>query len=321
MNNVDKEISEVALHVLKECMGVMPSENVCIVTDERMLELAYPFHVAARDLGCESVLVEMNVRKRNGEEPPQHVAKLMESSDVILAITTKSLSHTNARKVACGKGARMASLPGISVDCVKRTLIVDYAKIKERSEILSDILTKGKMARLYCPLGTDLHIDISQREGAYDHGDYRMAKSFGNLPAGEAYIAPLEGSSNGKVVFNSSFAGVGICKEPIYIQIEDGNAVSIEGKSEAEKLKSILEPLGEKAYNLAELGIGTNDKAMLTGLVLEDEKVMGTVHLAFGDNSGFGGNTSVPVHLDGIIVKPTLIIDGEMIMESGELVI
>jgi len=78
---------------------------------------------------------------------------------------------------------------------------------------------------------------------------------------------------------------------------------------------------GQAGRNIAELGIGTNDQAKITGLILEDEKVMGTVHIALGDNMSMGGTVSVQSHLDGLIKKPTVYLDGRVIMEKGNLLI
>ena len=88
-----------------------------------------------------------------------------------------------------------------------------------------------------------------------------------------------------------------------------------------EKLYSIMEPFGKLAFNVAELGIGTHDKAQITGDVLEDEKAIGTVHIAFGDNKSMGGTIRVASHLDGVIMEPTVSVDGETIMEKGKLLI
>ena len=121
---------------------------------------------------------------------------------------------------------------------------------------------------------------------------------------------------------DGSFAGVGkIGKKPIHITVEKGFAVEIKGGKEASKLQSLLEPLGKAAYNIAELGIGTNDQAIVTGQILEDEKVMGTVHIALGNNVSMGGTCSVGIHLDGVILEPTVEIDGKLIMDCGLLLI
>jgi len=103
------------------------------------------------------------------------------------------------------------------------------------------------------------------------------------------------------------------------MKVNSGFVREISGGTEAKKLKALLDSVGELAYNIAELGIGTNDKAKLVGSVLEDEKVMGTVHMALGDNMSMGGKISVRSHLDGIILKPTLVVDGVTLMKDGVL--
>lgn len=82
-----------------------------------------------------------------------------------------------------------------------------------------------------------------------------------------------------------------------------------------------MEPHGSLAFNVAELGIGTNDRARITGNVLEDEKAIGTAHIAFGDNKSMGGTVRVASHLDGVILSPTVLIDGKPVLEGGELVL
>ena len=121
-----------------------------------------------------------------------------------------------------------------------------------------------------------------------------MKGSFGNLPAGEAFLAPVEGGSNGVIVFTSSISGVGICEKPVRVTVENGFATLIEGEAEARILKGLLEPLGKNAFNVAELGIGTNDRAILTGNVLEDEKVLGTVHIRLRKQQGIWGERRRP---------------------------
>ena len=78
---------------------------------------------------------------------------------------------------------------------------------------------------------------------------------------------------------------------------------------------------GEEGTNLAELGVGTNDRARLTGNVLEDEKILGTVHVAFGASAGIGGTVSVPVHLDCLVRQPTLDVGGTRVLDGGRFVL
>jgi leucyl aminopeptidase (aminopeptidase T) len=116
-------------------------------------------------------------------------------------------------------------------------------------------------------------------------------------------------------------AGVGLAAHPIRIVVEGGYATAITGGDEASKLTALLEPHGKDGRNLAEFGVGTNDRAILTGIILEDEKVMGTIHIAFGDNKSMGGSVRVASHLDGLVKRPTVWFDDRKIMENGDLLV
>jgi leucyl aminopeptidase (aminopeptidase T) len=107
----------------------------------------------------------------------------------------------------------------------------------------------------------------------------------------------------------------------IRVEVKNGIETKITGGKAARKLNVIRDKVGKKARNIAEFGIGTNDSARLSGILLEDEKVMGTVHLALGNNVTMGGSVNVPIHIDGVIKKPTVFIDGKLLMEDGKLLI
>jgi len=142
----------------------------------------------------------------------------------------------------------------------------------------------------------------------------------GNLPSGESFLMPVEGTTNGKAIIDGALAGIGrINKEPVQVEIIDGYAVKIEGGEEAILLNEQLSPMGKPAFNIAELGIGTNHEAKITGMILEDEKVMGTIHIAFGNNISMGGTHSVGIHIDGVIQNPTVYIDDYLLLENGSL--
>jgi len=227
------------------------------------------------------------------------------------------MSHTKARREACEAGARCATLPGILEDTMERTLNADYNQIAQRSIKLAGIVSQGRRAKVTTPAGTDITMSLEGRECHADTGLVHNPGDFSNLPAGEAYIAPVEGTANGIIMVDGAM--VGKVKKPIQIVVKDGFATQITGDRSAEELEKMLEPFGQPGRNIAELGIGTNHKAQIVGSVLEDEKVMGTVHMALGDNKSMGGNVSVQSHLDGILLKPTLWIDDKKIMEDGEL--
>ena len=318
MSQVDpSDLRRAARTALRQCMGLESKEICLIVTDTPLRSIGMIFWAEASELGAEAMILEMAPRQRNGEEPPRVVAEAMKSARVVLIPTSKSLSHTEARKEACKAGARIASLPGITEECMARTLVADYDAIAERSIDLAEVLSSGVRVHLTSARGTDLVMSIEGRIGYPDTGQYLTPGDFGNLPAGEAYIAPVEGTASGVLVVDGAMAGVGLLAEPLVLHVEDGYVSRIEGGEGKVLLEKVINGLGRDALNVAELGIGTNDLAVVTGKVLEDEKAMGTVHVAIGNNSGFGGKIKVQSHLDGILLSPTLEIDGKVVIQDG----
>jgi leucyl aminopeptidase (aminopeptidase T) len=306
--------------VCRECLGIKTGETVLVVTDPPKRSIAEALVDRARSLGAEVVLAEMSERQTHGTEPPPPIAAALLECDVYIAPTSKSISHTEARKQATDKGIRGATMPDITEDILERTMSADYAAIRQRSRALADALTNGEVVRITSAAGTDVTIPIGGRRGLSDDGDLTAPAAFGNLPAGEGFIAPVEGGTNGRIVFDGSIWPIGILRDPLTIEIADGYAVDLSGPSAAE-FRSWIEPHGREAFAVAELGIGTNDSARLTGNVLEDEKILGTIHVAFGDNHGFGGNVRVASHQDGIVTAPTVTIDATTILEGGRLLV
>lgn len=311
------DLRRVAEKILKENLKFSASENFLVLFDNNKRLIAEALLLEARKISSEADWWEIPVGKVNGEEPKKDVADMMRNYDVIIIATTKSLSWTKARKEAVEYGARIASMPGITEDILLRTMEADYEKIRERTKKIIDFLKGKKEMRLITRLGTDLVLKINPKIYGEDSGIYDKEGKWGNLPAGEAFFAPFE--VNGTVVIDASFAGIGKLDEPIKIEVENSRAVKFEGGPQAEELKFMVDKFGEKGKIIAELGIGTNDKAEITGKIIEDEKSFGTVHIALGRNSLFGGTNDVGIHVDGVITKPTIYVDDIFLMEDGEL--
>jgi leucyl aminopeptidase (aminopeptidase T) len=259
----------------------------------------------------------MDEREMDGNEPPGPVAGALSGCDVFIAPTFRSLSHTTARKRANDAGARGATLPGVTEEMLARLMAGDFDQMAARSRAVAGLLTEGSVARVTCPRGSDLTIDLTERSGIADDGDLTALGAFGNLPCGEGFIAPLGGEG---VVIASSLGPLGISEEPARVTVEGGSVVAAEGGLGPEWLK-LLEPHGDPGRNLAELGVGTNERARLSGLVLEDEKLLGTVHVAFGASAGIGGTVSVPIHLDIVILDASLEVDGKQVLDRGKFVL
>jgi len=319
--HISAELHSASLIAVRDCMGVKPGERVLVITDVKLRTIGYALFEATRSLGNDALLVEMVPRTTNGEEPPPEVAALMAQYDVVLCPTSKSLTHTDSRRAASATGARIATLPGVTEEVMVRCMNADYTAIAARTFRLCDLMRTTKTIRVTAPAGTDITMPIEGREPHASSGLFREKGLSGNLPTGEAYLAPLEGLSNGIVVVDGSMASVGMVDEPIRIVVKDGYATDITGGASATRLVELLAPHGQDGRTVAEFGIGTNDKAILTGVILEDEKVMGTIHIAFGDNKSMGGSVRVASHLDGLITQPTVWFDDRMIMENGKLLV
>jgi aminopeptidase len=320
-DTISSDLLSASIIAIRDCMGAKAGESILVVTDDPLRTIGYALRQAAKDLGHEVLLIEMLPRKTNGEEPPPPVAELMARADVVLCPTSKSLTHTDARRRASAAGARIATLPGVTEAIMIRCMNADYHRIAERTHRLCALMEQTAVIRVESPAGTNLRLPIAGRRPHASSGLFRERGQSGNLPTGEAYLAPLEGQSSGVVVVDGSMAGIGVVAQPIRIVVEDGYATEITGGAQAEQLVALLEPHGRDARNVAEFGIGTNDRAELRGVILEDEKVMGTIHVAFGDNKSMGGSIRVASHLDGLVIHPTVWFDDRKIMEAGRLLV
>jgi len=320
---MDEEMLKAGRTVVRDCLGLKPGEKFLVITDTEKFEIGEAIFKASLEIeGVEPFLLVMKPRTKHGEEPPEPVAEIWKHVDAFIAPTKYSLSHTQAREKATELGVRGATMPGITKAMFLETLGADYKEIKELCEKMKKALDGHKEVRVVTDLGTDITLGIEGREIIMDTGMLQEKGAFGNLPAGEVFVAPVEGTSNGVIVFDGAIAGVGVLSEPVRVEVKDGFAVKIEGGEEAKRFEELLSSVGKKeAFNVAELGIGTNPKAKIVGNILEDEKVFGTVHIAFGDNSTIGGKTKAGIHLDGIIKEPTVYVDGEKIIEKGKWLI
>ncbi len=320
--NPKKELLIPAYNALAQCMEVKQGEKVLIVTNHEKQSMADALFHQAKELGADPSILLYPAGKVNGEEPPAMVAEAMKLADVVLAPTVVSISHTDARRAASANGhTRIATLPGITEEIFIRGLGSDYNQIADTCERVRKELEPGKVARVTTPSGTDLEIDIDNEAVASD-GNISKPGAFSNLPDGESEVAPR--SANGVMVVDRC---ADIITEPTKVVFKDGYVVEIEQNESGKRFQNLLEDTAKQdgnksCYFIAEFAIGTNPTAKVTGVILEDEKVLGTCHVAVGDNTSYpGGKNPSTLHLDVILFKPTITIDGKTIQKDGELLI
>ncbi|MEW6102820.1 MAG: aminopeptidase [bacterium] len=321
--------------IYKINLDAKDNENILIISDcfnNEISETAILFRDVGKNLKVNTNLCLYPPLLSHGEEPPENVWKeagfkidretferikrkepmeidILNPPDILISITNFSTSHTSFRKLLTKNKTRYVSMPLFEKSMLYGALDVDYEKMNNLGERIKAILEKGENVRVSSPSGTELMFNIKEREITIDNGLITKKGDFGNLPAGEVFLPPIEGSCNGVLVIEVMEKRR--LKSPLFAKIENGMVVSVDGEIEA---KQRLEGIFSKyplARNIAELGIGINDKASNPINILEAEKIKGTGHIAFGDNSGFGGNISVPFHEDYVVFSPTIEIDGK----------
>jgi aminopeptidase len=320
VDEVTAELDMAVRTVVRECMSVSPGEEVLVICNPVTEEIGALMRIEAQGDGASATLAVISEREWHAAEPPDVVAAAMAEADVVLAPTIQSISHTAARRKASEAGVRIGSLPGVTEDMLTRLMTSDLSEVRRRSWALSGKLNGGSEARITCQHGSDLRLGLEGRLSIVDAGELGNRGAFGNLPCGETFIAPLEGTAEGTLVVDGSVAGVGLLETPASLTIREGHLTDVSG-SGGIALMELLSVHGADGTNVAELGIGTNEEALLTGNILEDEKILGTCHVAFGASAAIGGTVQVPVHLDCVVLEPTLEIDGETIVSGSELLI
>ena len=318
MSDLERAVSA----VVNDCMGVREGESVLVVCNPATLGLAERLRGAAGRAGGEAMLAMMAERATHGTEPPAAIAAAMKAADVVLCPTQQSLSHTAARREATEAGARIATLPEVTEDMLARVMSADMTELRRRGAAVAAALDAASRARITCPNGSDLELHLDGRKAIPDAGEIREPGAFGNLPAGEGFISPLETEGGGTLVADGTIGGIGRVDPdaPVTVTVEDGRAVAATGPQGA-RLMEMLRAPGPEGTGVAELGIGTNEKAILTGNLLEDEKILGTCHVAFGASAGIGGVVQVPIHLDCVVMRPTVELDGGVVVREGELLL
>jgi leucyl aminopeptidase (aminopeptidase T) len=314
------ELDQAVSAVVRDCLGVVEGETVLVICNPVTQGIGERMRDEAQDAGADAVLAVMAERASHAAEPPAPIAAAMAAVDVVLAPTVQSLSHTAARKSATDAGARVATLPGVSEEMLARLMSADMEGLRRKGRAIAELLTAGSEARITCSNGSDLRLGLEGRTGIPDAGELTEPGAFGNLPCGEGFIAPLEGTTEGRLVVDGTIATIGVDDEAVELLVEGGHLVSASG-GRGKRLMELLTAPGPDGTNVAELGIGTNEKAILSGEILEDEKLLGTVHVAFGASAAIGGTVQVPVHLDCLVMKPDVTVDGEPVVRDGALLV
>jgi aminopeptidase len=327
-----------AARMLKVNMNLADGEKLAFVTDipapidwsdyssekltemsERSLMAKRIYELMLEDFpACKFDFLSFPITGQNGTEPPMELASKFLEYDVLILMTTYSLSHTNARAKACKAGVRIASMPGIEAEMFAPggPMAADYIQIASETVKWAEIITGGSDVHITTPFGTNLSFSIAGRKGRADTGLIHARGGTGNLPAGEAFTAPVEGTARGRLVVPAGwYPGL---KADMTLVFEQGYVTQVLGGGEVGAFYTNKFAFGDETKkhrrNCAELGIGTNPNARKPDNVLEAEKILGTIHVAVGDSSHMGGVNESDLHEDFVLTSPVLVIDGQKVM-------
>jgi len=316
------ELQRCARVALEKCAGVRAGERVLVVTDTmRDLSVAQALMGAAMAAGAEGVLVAIPTRRLTPQEPPAAVLAAMQATDIVFLHTTYSLTHSSARVQAQKAGARVISMPGVTEDGFLRTMSVDMDRLVRLTNRLADRVTLARTARVTTALGTDVRYELGHPVTTLD-GVAEKSAELDTFPPGLFLSVPRDGGVSGRAVVDGAITQIGRLSSPVTMIFAEGRLVKIDGGGEAARLTQLLASLeDDNAYKFAAWGIGSNPGAALVGEdpSFEGERIFGWTHVSTGSNATFpGGTVRAKIHLDGIISRPTVYLDDELILQDGK---
>lgn len=317
-----KEGAEILVNT---CAGVGPGDHVVVVADPGLRAIADSLIQAAQDAGGKPVLVIPPPRGIDNEEPPGTVRAALAGADVIFLPVALAMAHTRAVREAIGSGARVVSMTAFTPRMMREGgLFADFRGRQPVCLELASRLTTGSELRVVNPAGTDLSLSLEGVVGN-SHACLLDGPGFTAVPNIEANCAPAQGTAHGLLVVDGSipYYGVGVIREAVEFEMEAGFVTAIRGGEQALFLSDLLAAQEDKwVYNVAQFAFGLNpDCREFTGEMLNDEGVDGTIHLGIGTSANLGGSVSAKTHFDAIIREPTVWIDGEAVVEAGQVLL
>lgn len=307
---------------VENCAAVKPNEQVLVITESSHLRIAESICSAVCAAQAEPTLVLMVGREEDGQEPPASIAAAMQATDVFFCVVNRSITHTHAVKDAVAAGARGLVLTQFSEEMMAAGgMEADFRAIAPTCQAIAKMLEGAQHVHLQTALGTDLTFSAAGRRGNALCGIVGKGE-FSTIPTIEANVSPLEHTAEGVIVADASipYIGIGLLEEPVVCQVEKGRIVSIEGGRQA---KLLLDDLSSKhdpnVFNVAEMGVGLNPACRFIGFMLEDEGVLGSVHIGIGTSITLGGTVKAACHYDLIMRDATIDVDGKRVLDNGKV--
>ena len=309
--------------VVDTCADVRPGEAVLVVSDWKVSGVAERVAAAANERGADVTMTLMDPREYDGNEPEPAVAAAMKEADVVFMPVQRSITHSSAASEAAEAGARLVSLVGFTDEQLTGGgLYADYEGMKPHCEEMARRFGEASEAHITSPQGTDVTVGLDGRDGNAHPGIVREPGEFTALVHIEANISPVEGTTDGTVVFDGAIPNldIGVLEDPVTMEMAEGAVTSVEGGKEAKRIAEVWAEHDDPAvYNVAQLAVGMNPECPeFTDDFSTNHGRYGNVHFGIGTSSNLGGTTRAPVHFDAMMAEPTMELDGEVVLEDGE---
>ncbi len=297
-------------------------ESVLIVTDSAQDPCIWTAIASAgRSHGCEvTIIIMADPRESHRTPPPQAVIEGMKVADLTISATSKEF-HTGGHFVhATERGHKFLIMEGVTTDILMGPSVkADYRLMNEVGPKLKEVLDRGGRWHITSETGTDFTCEVKPNTGRWmaakaDLSNNAWGLAMAAFPDGECGANPVRGTGNGIVAWDTSVHHPrGFLREPIFLTIQEGRVARIEGGREAQQLIEFIEEhsVGKNDEFDIELSIGFNPKCPLTGSLRTDKKHYGKIHTAIGDDR------KGQLHVDGVTRKPTIEVDGKVIVEKG----
>lgn len=259
--------------------------------------------------------------------PDQMQIDAMRNADLVHLVTSKGLIHAQPCHELQLEGKRFLASEEITTDMLRMgAATADYERMNLVGERIYELLHNGRRMHVTSPQGMEWTAGIDGRPSwlcaakvLENPGCDLYACGF---PDGEAGMSPIEETINGTIVWDTSMHQIGLLSEPITCRVVNGRAVDITGGPQAQRLISYIQENGDdQSWIIGETSVGLNEKARTTGLVREDKKLAGCMHIALGMNTDTGGAVASKTHVDGVCRQPTLYVDDTLVLKDGQIVL
>jgi aminopeptidase len=311
--------AEAAQNALQYVLEAKKGEKLVIFCDDSRAAIGEAFEAGAEALGVNVKLIVLGTEPQvfRKEIPPKLMKYLTtQRADVYVNLFRGVREETPFRikfihLEADGK-TRLGHCPGVTLDMLTEGSLAltaeEHAQTQTFAAALMEKIKDAVRFEIKTPAGTKLSLSMKGRAFITDTKLDRELMKWMNLPTGEVYGAPVEDSLQGTLVCDMAVGGIGPLKEPVTLKVKAGKVDAVKSEN-TDVLKRVQDTLHTDAMAkvVGEFAFGVNPKARLVEEFLEDEKMLGTVHIAFGDNTDMpGGKNTSSNHMDLMMNKPTV---------------